>query len=141
MQTVNHGLQIHEYGGGGYKPLVDFESWRVAMLNGGGEYRAEKIMTVQQHNETDEVFVLLAGRCVLFVAGYGDDPEDAHGELLQPYKVYNVPKGCWHTHALDDEARVLIVENVDTTFENSPHHKLSDEMKIKIVEIANKYLS
>ena len=140
MEIVKHGLEIHEYGGEGYLPLVDFESWRVAMLNDAKGHDASKIKTVQRHNETDEVFVLLSGRCVLFVASCDEVPRDVHGELLQPLKVYNVPKGCWHTHLLEDDTHVLIVENRETTAANSPHYELNDELKRQLTESAKKLL-
>jgi len=140
MRVVKHGLQIHEHNGEGYLPLVDFESWRVALLNWEAELDADKLTTVQRHEETDEVFVLLSGRCVLFVASCGENPEDIHGEFLEPLKLYNVPKGCWHNHALDRDARVLIVENRETTAENSPHRGLSMEQQKKLVAIAGELL-
>ena len=138
---IKHGLEIHVYNEAGYKPLVDYESWRVAMLNSTDVYRAENIKTMQRHNETDEVFVLLAGKCVLFIASCEDEPDDLHGELLEPLKVYNVPKAYWHTHVLEEGAHVLVVENKETTHANSPHIPISDEMQQKIIEISERVLT
>jgi mannose-6-phosphate isomerase-like protein (cupin superfamily) len=88
---------------------------------------------MQRHDETDEVFVLLAGRCILFI---GDGKEEA-GEIaaveLEPGKVYNVKRGTWHTHTLTEDAKVLVVENRDTTVENSPFCPLSPEQTDDLV--------
>ena len=47
---------------------------------------------MQRHNETDEVFVLLCGRCILFI-GEGDEKVKAvHAQDMQPFKIYNVKK-------------------------------------------------
>ena len=58
-------LDIHEYNGPGYRPLVDFDHWRVAVLNFSADLLPEHLTSMQRHNDTDEVFVLLAGRCIL----------------------------------------------------------------------------
>lgn len=43
---------------------------------------------------------------------------------MEPYKVYNVKKGLWHHIVVSEDASVLIVENCDTTDENSEKRKL-----------------
>ncbi len=42
-------------------------------------------------------------------------------------QLYNVKKGVWHTHALDEEGSVLIIENQDTCDKNSPTEFLNRE--------------
>jgi mannose-6-phosphate isomerase-like protein (cupin superfamily) len=118
-------LEIQEYTGEGYRPLVDFAGWRVAILNYSSDLLPDRLTRMQRHNETDEVFVLLQGRCLLFV-GTGEDTVDSlHAADLEPGKVYNVRKGVWHTHTLSVDAKVLVVENRDTTYDNSPFTPLS----------------
>ena len=116
MQTL---IELHEHKAEGYLPLVDFESWRVAILNRGPEEELQNIDYMGVHDETDEVFVLLTGRCVLFVAEEVTDASPVHAYDMIPGTVYNVKKGVWHTHALSADASVLIVENQNTTWENS----------------------
>ena len=62
-------LDVRECPWEGYSPVVDYGGWRVAALNYIEELRADNLRTMQRHNETDEVFVLLRGRCILFVGG------------------------------------------------------------------------
>ena len=112
-------IELHEHKGEGYLPLVDFESWRVAILNRGFEEELYNIDYMGVHDETDEVFVLLSGRCVLFVAEEVADTAPVYAYDLIPGTVYNVKRGVWHTHALSQDASVLIVENQDTTEKNS----------------------
>jgi ureidoglycolate hydrolase len=118
-------LEVRQHTGVGYLPLVDFAAWRVAILNFADELRLEKITRLQRHNETDEVFVLLQGRCLLFVGSGADQVTRIHGVNLEPRKLYNVRKGVWHHHALSVDAMVLVVENRDTTYDNSPFCELS----------------
>ena len=54
-------IQIQDVQAEGYHPVVDYDAWRVAVLNYIDELLPENIDSVQQHAETDEVFVLLAG--------------------------------------------------------------------------------
>jgi mannose-6-phosphate isomerase-like protein (cupin superfamily) len=73
---------------------------------------------MQRHDQTDEVFVLLEGRCILFLGAGGDSVTELFAEDMQPLKLYNVKRGTWHSHTLSDDAVVLIVENIDTTVWN-----------------------
>jgi hypothetical protein len=118
-------LEVREYLGDGYQPLVDYESWRVAILRYHEELLPENLHTMQRHNETDEVFVLLVGRCILFLGAGGEQVEKVYAQDMEPLKLYNVKKACWHTHTLSQDAVVLIVENRDTVVENSPTIPLS----------------
>jgi hypothetical protein len=118
-------LEVREHTGRGYLPLVDYAQWRVAILNYSDELRPENLSTMQRHNETDEVFVLLRGRCILFLGEGADVVTAIHAEDMKSLTVYNVKRAVWHTHALSADAQVLIVENRDTTYDNSPFCRLS----------------
>ncbi|MCI0473347.1 MAG: hypothetical protein L0Y76_07180 [Ignavibacteria bacterium] len=118
-------LEVLEYDKKGYSPLVDFESWRVAVLNFSDDLLPENIKAMQRHNETDEVFVLLSGRCILFIGDGDERVTDIFAENMEPFKIYNVKKSVWHTHTLSGDAKVLIVENKNTTHENSPFRTLT----------------
>ena len=136
MTIAKNLLDVSEYSGEGYMPLVDFDAWRVAVLNYIDELLPESLVAMQRHDETDEVFVLLNGRCILFL-GSGDEMiDEIYAEDLRPLKFYNVKKGCWHTHTLSKDAAVLIVENRTTTSDNSPMIDLSATQRHEIVNLA-----
>jgi len=59
------GLEILDYTGVGYDPTMHFEAWRVAFLNHAERF--DVIARLERHMLTDEVFVLLKGRAVLFI--------------------------------------------------------------------------
>ncbi|HPB68259.1 MAG TPA: hypothetical protein PLT76_03210 [Candidatus Omnitrophota bacterium] len=133
MAGLDELLDVREYPGEGYRPLVDFGSWRVAVLNYIEELRADNLRAMQRHDETDEVFVLLRGRCILFL-GEGQDAVTAvHARNMEPFKIYTVKKAAWHTHTLTEDAMVLIVENRDTDVHNSPCCPLTGEQSRDIV--------
>jgi hypothetical protein len=136
MRINEELLEVREHTTEGYKPVVDFEAWRVAVLNYSPDLRPEKITTMQRHNETDEAFVLLRGRCILFL-GQGDaSVTQIFDEDMEPFKIYNVKKGAWHTHSLSEDGMVLVVENRDTTYDNSPFCQLTEAQQEEIVELA-----
>ena len=117
-------LQVREYTGIGYAPMIDYGAWRVAVLRFVDELLPHRLGKMQRHDKTDEVFVLLAGRCILFI-GQGTEYVTAiHAQDMEPMKLYNVKRGCWHTHTLNQDATVLIIENQDTNSSNSPETPL-----------------
>lgn len=128
-------IEIVEYEGASYRPLVDYDAWRVALMNGLGTRRLEEIERFNKHTETDEVFVLLRGRCILFVASGGHEVEHIEAVDLEPYKLYNVKRSVWHNHVLSDDAKVLVVENRNTVAENSPGCPLSGPQKQRLREL------
>jgi hypothetical protein len=118
-------LEIRDYTDEGYRPVVDYGSWRVAILNFSDDLLPENLIKMQRHNETDEVFVLLRGRCILFLGEGDKEITSIHAEDMSLFKIYNVKKAAWHTHTLSRDAMVLIVENRDTTYDNSPFCNLT----------------
>ncbi len=132
-------LEVRDYIKEGYSPVVDYATWRVAVLNFSKDLLPENITAMQRHDETDEVFVLLRGRCILFI-GEGDKKVmDIFAENMQPFKIYNVKKSVWHTHTLSRDAKVLIVENRNTTLDNSPFSSLTVSQRTKITELTSEF--
>jgi hypothetical protein len=128
-------LEIREYNGVGYLPLIDYGAWRVAILRFIDELLPQNLDKMQRHDETDEVFVLLAGRCILFVGEGTEQVSEMYAQDMEPLRLYNVRRGCWHTHTLSTDASVLIVENRDTTSHNSPEITLDTQQKLRIIEL------
>lgn len=128
-------IEVSSYEKEGYSPVVDYMEWRVAILNYIDELEIENITTMQKHNETDEVFVLLKGNCTLITGGKGDSVEEIDSIKMEPYKLYNVKRGVWHTHTLDKEGSVLIIENRNTCDDNSPILELTKEQREKLFQM------
>jgi ureidoglycolate hydrolase len=138
MTIPENLLEIHQYLDVGYKPMIDYGEWRVAILRYIDELLPENISKMQRHDETDEVFVLLEGGCILFV-GEGDERITRILALeMEPLKLYNLKRSCWHTHTLSEGATVLIIENRDTSPNNSPEIALNPEQSVKLVAMTQK---
>ncbi len=129
-------IEVRDHTEPDYKPLVDYQSWRVALINYTADLTPDKINRMQKHTETDEVFVLMAGRCILFLGEGEETVTQVHAVDMEPYKLYNVKRGVWHSHTFSKDARVLIVENRNTVVENSPFVGLSESQCQEVVELA-----
>jgi mannose-6-phosphate isomerase-like protein (cupin superfamily) len=114
-------LEIREFNGIGYQPLINFKSWRVAIMNYIDEIQPERIKTVERHKETDEVFVLLQGKGILFLGDGELELERFYPQVMEPGKIYNVKKNVWHSIVLTRDGSVLIVENQDTDEKNTDY--------------------
>lgn len=128
-------LEVHETQTTGFHPLVDSDQWRVALLNFEPALAPERLSEFQRHNETDEVFVLLSGRCILFLAEGEDTVSQIFPQDLEPFKLYNVRRRAWHTHALSADAKLLIVENRNTSRVNSPRIKMTPEQREEVLHL------
>jgi mannose-6-phosphate isomerase-like protein (cupin superfamily) len=104
-------IEIYDYAGPGYQPLLLRPTWQVALLNWDEKFERSNLREIEQHRNTDEVFVLLKGRAALFVEPEG---EQVLAFDCQPGVIYNVPAGIWHTLLADRDATFLIVEERDT---------------------------
>jgi ureidoglycolate hydrolase len=131
-------LVIRDYQGKGYKPLIDYEKWRVAILRYQDDLRSDRIDAMERHTKTDEVFVLLQGKGVLIIGGNETKVNSISPQVMEPGKIYNVKCNAWHAILLSREASVLIVENSDTDRHNSEYASLSAECRRLIQETATK---
>jgi mannose-6-phosphate isomerase-like protein (cupin superfamily) len=113
-------VEIHEYTGEGYKPLVDYAGWRVAVLRYHESFT--ELKGLERHLETDEVFVLLEGEATLIT----EETDGIREWKMERGKIYNVLKGVWHHIIVTPDANVLIVENRDTSAENTERRQLSN---------------
>ena len=105
--------EVFEYNGVGYDRTMHFGEWRVAFLNYAERF--DKIDKLERHMLTDEVFVLLEGRAVLIIG------EDQKIVELEKNKIYNVKQAIYHAIKVTEDAKVLIVENHNTSKDNTEY--------------------
>ena len=100
--------------GSGFDTLHEFEEWKVAFITHAEQYGALKML--KRHTKTDEIFVLVKGRATLYTA---DGEEELSVTDLQKEKLYNVQKNTWHHLEVSEDALLIVVENRNTTKENT----------------------
>ena len=106
-------LEIFEYNGKGYERMVNYGEWTVALANFTDIWRRGNTEYIERHLLTDEVFVLLSGEGSLLIG------EQMSEVRMEKGKVYNVKAGVWHQLIVSEDAKILIVENSNTSSENS----------------------
>ena len=102
-------MDIREYLGEDYKAILDFESWRIGMLHYSERFAEFK--EEERHLLTDEAFILLEGEATLY--------EERIPYKMEKCKVYNIKKGLWHQIVMSKDATAIVVENSNTSKENS----------------------
>lgn len=129
-------LEIRDYEGEGYQPLIDFGTWRVAILRFLDGLQPERQSTMERHAETDEVFVLTKGKGILIMGGNGSKIDGIYPQTMEIGKIHNIKRNAWHTILLSSDASVVIVENRDTDKHNSEYADLSAEQCRLIMDTA-----
>ncbi len=127
-------VDILKYEKDGYKPLVDYNDWRVAILNYADFMKKENLKFFERHMETDEVFVLLSGKAYLVHAGNNKFPQKYKAIKMEKNLIYNVKIATWHLTIMSPNSKILIVENRDTNQHNSEYSYLTHE-DIKKIEV------
>ena len=120
----NKDIEIFDYTGEGYEPTMNFGEWRVAFMNYSDTLGA--ITKYERHMLTDEVFVLLEGKAALVVG------EEKNVYQMEKFKIYNVKKAMWHGTAMSPDAKILIVENHNTSADNSEKIFLDEPIKVEL---------
>jgi len=129
-------LEIRQFSGKGYQPLIDFNTWRIAILRWEGTFPPGNIKSMERHTQTDEVFVLLEGEALLILGGNGVGVDGIYPQKLETCKMYNVKQNAWHTILLSKDVSILIVENCDTGVENTEYFALTQVQKQDIISLS-----
>ncbi len=125
-------LEILEYEGEGYKPLVRFGAWRVAVLRWITGLQPENQTYMERHILTDEVFVLTNGQAWLVLGGNSARSDNLHIQRMEAGKLYNVRQNVWHTVVLSKDATITIVEEDNTGEANTEYCQLTEEFRAKL---------
>lgn len=130
-------LEIKQYSGQGYHPLINFGTWRVAILRWEPSMLPEKIEYMERHTQTDEVFILLEGQAKLILGGRQGRVEGIYPQVMENGRLYNVKCNAWHTVILSRDTSILIVEERNTGEENTEYCNLSREFRKEIISLGS----
>lgn len=99
--------KVHK--GSGFRVLLESGEWKIGFLR----YceRFSKFDEMEQHLFTDESFVLLTGNARLYTEQECID--------MKTETLYTVPACEWHHIVVSSDATVLVVENRETSRENT----------------------
>ncbi len=130
-------IESRGHEGEGLARVYENDRWMVAVKNWKPANDLEGIDCLERHNETDELFVLLAGRCVLLSGT--EKPGgglDIRAHSMEPGKLYTIPRGLLHNTVTRKDTKLLLVEAPDTSMANSEVVSLDAEQKASVLALA-----
>ena len=93
----------------GFKVMAEYGEWKVGALN--YNQRFSRFGELERHLLTDEVFILISGSATLH--------SDSGSVDMEIGAIYTVPAGVWHHIVVSEDARVIVVENRNTSIDNT----------------------
>lgn len=125
MEIPEGLLELGQYFSDGYKPVLDFHGWRVAMLRHSDFVTAKHLHQVERHRNTNEVFILTAGEADLILCDAGDVPGNAYVLPMKHNVAYNIPDYGWHHVIMSKDAHIILFERTETSAATSDYAKLT----------------
>jgi len=127
----------YEYEGKGLQRVYENKEWMVGIKNYKPENDIKNIDCLERHNETDELFVLLCGTCILLYAleDITNDSFELKAISMELNKVYNIPKGLWHNTVTQQETKLILIEAAATSQQNSNAIQLSHDQIARAKEL------
>ena len=101
----------------GFKVMIESGEWKVGMLH--YSERFSRFSEMERHMLTDEVFVLVSGKATLYT--------ESEAVEMEQGPVYTVPVGVWHHIVVSEDANVIVVENRNTSIENTEKRYFEQE--------------
>lgn len=112
-------IQEYTYEGKGLTRVFENEKWMVGIKNWKPENDITGLTCLERHNITDELFILLAGRCTLLYANETENGLVIEKVEMEPMKVYNIPTGLWHNTVTQPGVKLILVEDSACSGANS----------------------
>ena len=131
-------IKKYEFNGEGMTRVFENEKWMVGIKNWKPANDITNTNCLERHNKTDELFILIAGKCVLLYANEVDGELVIEAETMEPMKVYNIPATLWHNTVTNKDTKLILVEDSSTSMENSNILDLTQDQIARVKEIASK---
>lgn len=112
-------IEQFAFEGEGLTRVFENPKWMVGIKNWKPANDITGIDCLERHNETDELFVLLAGHCTLLYANEVNGGLTIQAVEMEPMKVYNIPATLWHNTVTQKDTKLILVEDSNTGMNNS----------------------
>ena len=132
--------KILEYAfeGEGLTRVFENEKWMVGIKNWKPMNDIANINNLERHNETDELFILLKGKCTLLFANETAEGLKIEALPMEPLKVYNIPRSLWHNTVTQHDTKLALIEDSSTGPANSDNYDLSAEQIAEVHRLLGK---
>lgn len=128
-------IASYEFTGEGMSRVYENEKWTVGIKNWKPANDITGIDCLERHNQTDELFVLISGACTLVYANETEQGLSFESVNMEPMKVYNIPATLWHNTITKKDTKMILIEDSNTSMDNSDIFNLSEEQINKIKEL------
>ena len=131
--------KILEYAfeGEGMTRVFENAKWMVGIKNWKPMNDIANINCLERHNETDELFILLNGKCTLLFANETEGGLKIEAVPMQPLKVYNIPRGLWHNTVTRHDTKLALIEDSSTGPSNSDNLDLTEDQIAQVHSLVN----
>ena len=130
-------IEVKDFSGEGMSRVYENQKWTVGIKNWKPANDISGIDCLERHNETDELFVLLSGRCTLIYANENGQNLDIQAVKMEPFKVYNIPATLWHNTVTVRDTKLALIEDSSTGSHNSNVLSLNEEQIARVQKLAN----
>lgn len=120
-------IQTYEFNGEGMQRVYENEKWTVGIKTWKPANDITNINCFERHNKTDELFVLLDGKCTLLCAEEDGDSLKIEALPMEQFKVYNIPQSVWHNTVTIPGTKMILIEDVSTGMDNSDIRDMTAE--------------
>ena len=128
----------YSFEGEGLTRVFENEKWMVGIKNWKPMNDIANINNLERHNETDELFILLNGRCTLLYANETANGLDIQAVEMEPMKVYNIPRSLWHNTVTQKDTKLALIEDSSTGSANSDNLDLTAEQIARVHALLGK---
>ena len=102
-------MESAAFKGDDFKVMVKSDGWKIGFLRYSERFADFGVL--ERHLQTEESFILLEGSATLY--------ENHEPCEMEKCKVYTIGRGVWHHIVVSRDATVMVVENADTSLENT----------------------
>ncbi len=122
----------YAFAGEGMQIVFENEKWTVGIKNWKPANDVTGIDCLERHNKTDELFVLIEGHCTLIYANETGNGLEFGAVQMEKDKVYNIPATLWHNTITQKDTKMILIEDSNTSMENSDILNLNEEQIAKV---------
>ena len=125
----------YQFEGEGMTRVFENEKWMVGIKNWKPMNDIANINCLERHNETDELFILLKGRCTLLFANETENGLKIEAVEMEPPTVYNIPRTLWHNTVTEHDTKLALIEDSSTGSANSDNLDLTPEQIAEVHQL------
>jgi hypothetical protein len=127
MEVTLQAIYSKRHDGEGLARVYENKAWMVGLKNYKPANDAGLFTEIERHRQSDELFLLLEGSCVLLSAFEERCSLRFEAQAMKTGALYVIPFSVWHTTITTPGARLALVEDPGTGAANSDVRVLSAE--------------